>query len=116
MEGADEPAEVVAAKQAPDALAHLAGGLVGEGDGEDAPRGDAALADQVGDAVRDDAGLAGAGAGEDEQRAVTVGDRLDLGRIQAAQQGGGGPSRGRASFDGRGMLRWIQTGLQQGPF
>ena len=41
-----------------DALGHFAGGLVGEGDGEDGVGGDVFLADEPGDAVGDDAGLA----------------------------------------------------------
>jgi hypothetical protein len=56
-----------------DALAHLAGGLVGEGDGEDAPGGHA-LFEELGDAVGDDARLAGARAGEDQQRRAAVVD------------------------------------------
>ena len=35
------------------AVAHLGGGLVGEGHGEDLPRGDALMLNQPGDAVRD---------------------------------------------------------------
>ena len=53
-----------------DALGHLGGGLVGEGDSEDGIRRDAALLDEIGDAVRDDAGLARAGSGQDQHRAV----------------------------------------------
>src|ERR1700691_5481772 len=53
-----------------DALGYFGGGLVGEGDGEDGVRGGAALIDEVRDAVGDDAGLAGSGAGEDEDGAV----------------------------------------------
>lgn len=55
-----------------DALLHLARGLVGEGDGEDRARVDVAGAEQVGDAVGEHAGLAGAGAGDDEQRPAVV--------------------------------------------
>ena len=47
---------------------------------------DAAL-EQAHDAVGDDARLAGAGAGEDEERAVTVLDGIALGRIQACSGG-----------------------------
>ncbi len=65
-----------------DALGHLVGGLVGEGDGEDGVGRDAALLDEIGDAVGDDAGLAGAGAGEDEHRAVDGFDGFALLRIQ----------------------------------
>ena len=50
-------------------LAHLARGAVREGQQEDAVRRDAAL-DQVGDAVDERAGLAGAGRREHEQRPV----------------------------------------------
>ena len=74
------------AEQALDALAHLARRLVGEGDGEDAPRRDAALADQVRDAMRQRARLARAGAGEDQQRAVAVQDRLLLHRIERREE------------------------------
>ena len=48
--------------------AHLVGGLVGEGDGQDLPRGGVAGGDQVGDAPGEHAGLARAGPGHDEQR------------------------------------------------
>ena len=57
-----------------DALGHLLGGLVGEGDGEDGVRGHASFLDEIGDAVRDDASLAGACAGEQKHGAI---DRLD---------------------------------------
>ena len=60
-----------------DALLHFAGGLVGEGDGEDVSRRDAP-GDEVGDAERDDARLAGAGAGQDQHRAVQRFDGLAL--------------------------------------
>ena len=65
-----------------DALAHLVGGLVGERDGED-PRGVHALVDEVGDAVREHPGLAGAGAGDDEQRAAAVDDGVELVGVEA---------------------------------
>ena len=61
-----------------DALGHLGGSLVGEGDGEDGVWRDAALLDEVSDAVRDDARLARAGSGEDEHRAVDGFDGLTL--------------------------------------
>src|SRR5690606_3920128 len=50
------------------AVEHLLGGLVGEGEQEDFLRAHT-LAEQVGDAVGEGAGLARAGAGEHEQRA-----------------------------------------------
>ncbi len=64
-----------------DALGHLVGGLVGEGDGEDGVRGHAALLDEIGDAVRDDAGLAGACAGEQQHGAIDGLDAFALLRI-----------------------------------
>ena len=65
------------ARERRDPLAHLARGLVRERDGEDLLWIDALL-EQVGDAVDDDAGLAGAGAGEDEERPLGGGDGLAL--------------------------------------
>ena len=92
VEGADIDAARRAADQVDDAFAHLVGGFVGEGDGEDVPGSDA-LGDEVGDAAGDDAGFAGAGAGEDEQGAVDVVDGGALLGVQAAeiegQQAGG---------------------------
>ena len=49
-------------------------------------RGPDALLKQVGDAAGDDAGLAAAGAGEDQQRALEVRDRLPLGGGQVGEQ------------------------------
>jgi hypothetical protein len=69
--------------QAVDAVAHLAGGLVGERHRHDAMGADAAADDQVGDAVRDDPGLAAPRSGEDEERAFRYLNGLALGRVQA---------------------------------
>ena len=55
-------------------LAHLGGGLVGEGDGEYLGGADAQVADEVGDAEGQHARLARAGACEHQKRAV---DGLD---------------------------------------
>ena len=60
----------------------------GEGEQEDALWGDAGL-DQVGDARGERAGLAGAGTGYDEERALTVGHGLALGGVQLCKPGGG---------------------------
>ena len=46
---------------------------------------DAVLADQVGDAVGEDAGLAGAGAGDDQQGALGVDHRIELVGVQPRQ-------------------------------
>ena len=69
-----------------DALAHLLGGLVGEGDGEDVVGGDASLFNEVGDAVSDDAGFAAAGAGEQEHGAVDGEDSLALLRVHVGEE------------------------------
>ena len=65
---------------------HLAGRLVGEGDGEDVSGVHAAHADQIGHAVGDDARLAASGRGEDEERAVAGDDGLALRRIEVADK------------------------------
>ena len=68
----------VRAEQRLDARPHLLGGLVREGDGEHFVRLRVAVADEVGDAAGDDARLARARAGEDQQRAVGVQHRFAL--------------------------------------
>jgi hypothetical protein len=67
VEGA-EPGHALdrVAHHAADPLAHLARGLVGEGDGEDLGRPGAAGEEQVAEARGQRGGLAGAGAGEDQ--------------------------------------------------
>ena len=64
-----------------DPLLHLVGRLVGEGDGQDFERRHA-LVDQPGDPPGQDPGLAGAGAGHNQQRTTDVGDRIELRRVQ----------------------------------
>ena len=86
-----------------DALAHLAGGLVGEGEGEHGARVHAALAEQPGDARGQDAGLAAAGAGHDEDRAVRRGDRARCASFKFARMSftaGSAPARGQATRSG----------------
>ncbi len=68
-------------------LAHLARGLVRERDREDLLGLDPVRVDQVRDAVREDARLAGARAGDDEQRPFRREDRLPLGRVQIGEIG-----------------------------
>ncbi len=53
-----------------DALLHLACRLVGEGDGEDFPRPGTTGREDVGEAGGEDAGLAGAGTGQHQDRSV----------------------------------------------
>ena len=89
------------ADEGADPVLHLVGGLVGEGDGEDLEGADALVADQVGDAVREHAGLAGAGAGDDEQRPVDVGDGLRLDRVQPLEERVVGGAHGATQPTGR---------------
>ena len=70
------------AKKAVQPLLHFLGGLVGEGYSRYPVRGYADYLDQVGDTVRDDSGLAGAWAGDDQQRSVDSLDGLSLPGIQ----------------------------------
>ena len=66
---------------------HLPRRLVGEGDGEDLARSRAALAQDVGDARRQHPRLAGAGAGQHQQRPVEGLDRLSLLGIEPGEIG-----------------------------
>ena len=76
-----DPRRLRTIDQRGDALTHLTGGLVGEGDREHLARVGVALAEQVGDTIGDRASLAGTGAGQDEDRAVGREDRGALLRI-----------------------------------
>ncbi len=71
-----------------DALPHFAGGLVGEGDGQDVATARTPCSQQPGDAAGDDARLAAAGPGEDEQRTLEMGDGFGLGGSEIGEQGG----------------------------
>ena len=84
---------------------HLARGLVGEGDGEDFAGPGAALAEDVGDAAGQHAGLAGAGARQHQHRAVQRFHRLALLGIEAGEilRGRGRP-RTRGNAAGRGLV------------
>ena len=79
-------ARVRAAEQQLDALAHLLAALFVKVIARISP-GRAARCDEVGDAVREHARLARAGAGQDQQRPVAVGDRLALGLVEPLEQG-----------------------------
>lgn len=70
-----------------DTLLHLARGLVREGDREDLAGVDIALAQKMGDAVREHPRLAGARAGHDEQRGAGVHHGRALVLVQPVQQG-----------------------------
>src|SRR5687768_8499642 len=73
-----------------DALTHLARRLVGEGDGQNLIRLGVAVADEVRDAVGNDARLARTRAGEDQQRSRIVQHRLTLLRVQFVEELHGG--------------------------
>ncbi len=77
------------ADEGEDALPHLGGSLVGEGHGQDLPWLHAFDADQVGDAVGQHAGLARAGASQDEQGALGGGHRARLLGVQPLDDGRG---------------------------
>ena len=62
-------------------LLHFAGRFFGERDGQD-PLGLDAVADQLGDAIGDDARFAGAGSGENQQRPLKRSHCIKLGRVQ----------------------------------
>jgi hypothetical protein len=72
------------------AVAQLAGRLAGEGHREDPVGVERAHRRAVGDPVREDPGLAGAGAGQDAQRRRLGHHGLVLGRVEAARQVAGG--------------------------
>ena len=74
------PAEVL------DAVAHLAGRLIGEGDGQDAVAGDVLDFHQVGDAMGEDARLARPGAGDDEDRSVDGKHSFALGVVEPGEE------------------------------
>ena len=85
VERADPHAAHAVAQQGLEAVAHLGGGLVGEGDGEDAVGAHAEILDDVGDAVREHARLARTRAGEHEQRPLGGEHRLALLRVERIQ-------------------------------
>ena len=76
----------VGAEQRLDARPHLLGRLVGERDREHFVRLGVAVADEVGDAAGDDARLARARAGEDQQRPVDVQDGFALFGIEGLEE------------------------------
>ena len=82
VEGAHKGRQRVQAKQHLHPLAHFRGGLVGEGQGGDAVRGDAFFLHQPGDAVGDRAGFARAGPGQDELGLLAMGCRGQLFFVQ----------------------------------
>ena len=98
MEGAHPHAAGTAGDECRQTLAHLGRGLVGKRDGKDLPGLNTQVAEHMCDAEGQDAGLARAGAGKDQQRTLGGQDRLALGGIKAVdvdeRLGGLGRRRG----------------------
>ena len=69
-----------------DPFGHLAGRLVGEGNGENRIRRNAGVLNEVGDAVGDGARLAAAGPGQDQHRPFDGLNRLALFWIQFVEK------------------------------
>jgi len=86
VKGGDGRVRVPIRDQLVDTHGHLLGRLVREGQGQDLRWPGSPACDQPGDPARDDLCLAGAGAGDDEQRPVAVSNGPKLVRIQATQQ------------------------------
>ena len=86
MEGRDERGtQADRAQQLFHAAGHLAGGLVGEGHGQEIARRQPAL-EQPRDAIRDDPGLAAAGAREHQQRAIAGRHGFTLSGVQIVEE------------------------------
>ena len=84
VEGADVT-RVAVAGQGADALAHLGGGLVGEGHAEYAARRDAQVINEIGKAARQRPGLARARARHDADVALRRGHRLALRAVESLE-------------------------------
>ena len=83
MEGTHPHAAGAVGNKRCQTLAHLGRGLVGKRNGQDLPGLNAQVAEHMCDAEGQDAGLARAGTGKDQQRALGGQDRLALSGIQA---------------------------------
>ena len=80
-------------------LAHFPGRLVRERDREDLVRLHAARADEMGDAIREHAGLPGARPGDDEERSLRREDGLTLRLVEVGEVGLGGRDAHRPTLD-----------------
>ncbi len=88
VEGAHPHGAARHVEQFLDAVAHLGRGLVGEGDGQDVVGRGAQRADRPGDAMREHAGLAAAGAGQHQRGTGGRGDRGALFIVQRVEDRG----------------------------
>ena len=116
VEGAEPQALGGAADQRRDPVLHLARRLVGEGDGEDLVRQRLAGHEQMGEPRGQHARLAGAGAGQHQDRAVQRLDRLALGRVEEVEivhlrgrpRRGGGSGQARPRNGGRHVVGEVE--------
>ena len=94
-----------------DAGLHFAGGFFCVGEGEDIFAAERGVGiEEMADAFGDDAGLAGAGAGDDEQRAGAVGDGAALGVVELESAGF---ERGDVEKRGIHMVRLADFGAKR---
>jgi hypothetical protein len=123
MEGRDPEIGRGGAEQFLNALAHLAGGLVREGDREQSVGRNTAHPDQIRDAVGQDAGLAAACTSEHEHRPFTGFDGLALFGIHAFEDlfgrhvgpPPGKPPEGTRAESRQGNRHGIDTQRHAGP-
>ena len=101
VERAGQDVAAALADQADDPFAQLGGGPVRERDGQDPPGADVLDADEVGDPMGQHPGLAGSGAGQDQERSLRRGDGPRLLRVERVDdlRGSGREGRGPGGRD-----------------
>ncbi len=113
VEGRDPHLLAPGPHQLGDPVAHLPGGLVGEGDGQHTPRRRVAGGQEVGDPSGQHAGLPRTGPGHHQQRTPPVLHRGALGQGQVVDQLGGADADAPAVAR-RGVGRGIVGGRRSG--
>ena len=88
MERAGPEVSPKVAHEPRNSLLHLTRRLIGEGDGDDVVRAYVSLADEVGNPLRQRIRLAGSRAGEDQNGALVIKNRLLLRLVQTGEKGG----------------------------